>query len=286
MCDNRDSKGRFIEVRQETPEEKAKRIAAIVATRQANPSYQARRNYPQIFNSWRALQHTVKGKSIGCTTSEWKKFINFFNDVVTTWKPGLEFHRIDTSKPFSKDNFTWMTHEQASTQDRKNLVYLDYKGEKLTLKDAAIKYDQPYNALRQRYHKGKNYTVEQIIFGKSANHNNKKVKQAIPNSQKERDKASKMIAQYKLKDKKKGLSICDFDIDWMISNILRKPCIYCGDTHRIGADRIDNEKGHTKDNVVPCCYECNCTRNNNFSFEEMKILGKIIRQIKQNRKND
>ena len=58
----------------------------------------------------------------------------------------------------------------------------------------------------------------------------------------------------------------------------------CGDTNRIGLDRIDNSKGHTKDNTVPCCYECNCARNNNFSFEGMKILGKTIKQIKESRK--
>ena len=39
-----------------------------------------------------------------------------------------------------------------------------------------------------------------------------------------------------------------------------KPCVYCGDTKRIGADRIDNTKGHTKENCVPCCIECNIAR--------------------------
>jgi len=43
-------------------------------------------------------------------------------------------------------------------------------------------------------------------------------------------------------------------------------------------------KGHTKNNVVPCCLECNTARNNNFSFEEMKILGKTIGEIKNSRK--
>lgn len=42
---------------------------------------------------------------------------------------------------------------------------------------------------------------------------------------------------------------------------------------------------HTKNNVVPCCIECNTARNNMFSFEEMKVLGKTIREIKQNRAN-
>lgn len=36
-------------------------------------------------------------------------------------------------------------------------------------------------------------------------------------------------------------------------------------------------------NVVPCCYVCNCARNNNFSFDEMKILGKTIKKIMEDR---
>ena len=46
----------------------------------------------------------------------------------------------------------------------------------------------------------------------------------------------------------------------------------------------DNSKGHTYDNVVPCCYVCNCARNNNFTFEEMKQLGKTIKSIMDQRK--
>ena len=69
----------------------------------------------------------------------------------------------------------------------------------------------------------------------------------------------------------------------MISNITTKPCFYCGDTNRVGCDRIDNSKGHTKDNVVPCCYDCNCARNDNFSHEEMIMLGKTISEIKSKR---
>ena len=56
---------------------------------------------------------------------------------------------------------------------------------------------------------------------------------------------------------------------------------YCGDTEDIGLDRIDNTKGHTKDNVVPCCYICNTTRGSNFTYEEMKIIGKTIKEIKR-----
>lgn len=41
--------------------------------------------------------------------------------------------------------------------------------------------------------------------------------------------------------------------------------------------------GHLKSNVVPCCYECNCARNRNFTFDEMKELGLTIKEIKQKR---
>ena len=64
---------------------------------------------------------------------------------------------------------------------------------------------------------------------------------------------------------------------------MNTPCIYCGNTHRVGLDRINNELGHTRDNIVPCCYDCNCARNNNFSFEEMKEIGKVISKIKEKR---
>jgi len=36
-------------------------------------------------------------------------------------------------------------------------------------------------------------------------------------------------------------------------------------------------------NVVPCCYSCNCARNDNFSYEEMLEIGKTIRKIKDRR---
>ena len=94
-----------------------------------------------------------------------------------------------------------------------------------------------------------------------------------------------MISSYRHKDKVNNTSICDIDIDWMIENIINKPCYYCGDIHKIGCDRIDNSKGHTKDNVVPCCFECNCARNNNFTVDEMKIIGQAIKKVKEARNN-
>nr|DAW71726.1 MAG TPA: restriction endonuclease [Crassvirales sp.] len=153
-----------------------------------------KRNNPYIFNSWRGILYTEKGKRVG-TSEEWKDFLTFFNDVSPTYRKGLVLRRLYKDKPFSKENFIWVTN--------------------------------------------------------------------------------------RIKDKKKGLE-CDLTIEDML-DIMNHPCVYCGDTKRIGCDRIDNSKGHTKDNVVPCCVECNKARSDYFSFEEMKKLGGTIREIKSGR---
>ena len=76
----------------------------------------------------------------------------------------------------------------------------------------------------------------------------------------------------------------DLTYDWFYENIHNKPCTYCGDNNTpIGVDRINNNKGHTKDNVVPSCHLCNITRANRFTHEEMLILGEAISIIKKNR---
>ena len=59
-------------------------------------------------------------------------------------------------------------------------------------------------------------------------------------------------------------------------------CNYCGETNNIGCDRIDNLKGHTMNNCVPCCQLCNVTRMDNYTVDEMlTIIGPAIKQIKE-----
>lgn len=87
------------------------------------------------------------------------------------------------------------------------------------------------------------------------------------------------IFTYKVFDSKKGLEF-DLTVEWFIENIKDKSCIYCERSNiRMGCDRIDNSKGHLKSNVVPCCKECNITRSDMFTHEEMLQLGKHLRII-------
>lgn len=48
-------------------------------------------------------------------------------------------------------------------------------------------------------------------------------------------------------------------MEWIIENIFSKPCAHCGKEgwDIIGCNRLDNSKPHTKDNVEPCCKDCN-----------------------------
>ena len=67
---------------------------------------------------------------------------------------------------------------------------------------------------------------------------------------------------YKQYDNKKGFEN-DIDADFLVDVLFKNGCTYCGETNPLllGADRIDNKKGHTKDNCVCSCGRCNKERN-------------------------
>ena len=84
---------------------------------------------------------------------------------------------------------------------------------------------------------------------------------------------------YKTNAKSRGLeftlSIRDFENMWQM------PCVYCGnEIETIGLDRIDNTKGYTIDNVVPCCKLCNGLKKATPLNEWIDHMVKIINNIK------
>lgn len=240
-------------------------------------------NNPGFFNSWRAFKYTKKGKLAG-NCKRWDDFCNFYNDMFDTYSNGKRLCRIDKSKPFCKENCIWMADDELGILKQQSLR-LTFDNKTLTIKEWAIVANVTPSSIKNRYYKHKDWPIKDIIYGKRKS-KNFVARDYKTSSMTIRQKASKMISAYNFKDKKYNLGTCDIDIDWMIDNIILQPCYYCGDTHRIGCDRIDNTKAHTKDNVLPCCYDCNCARNNNFTVEEMKIIGKAIGNIKQNRTNN
>ena len=89
-------------------------------------------------------------------------------------------------------------------------------------------------------------------------------------------RAQKQIQQYKRMDERNGFDkSIDFDAKWIVDNIYTKKCAHCDETdwHKLGCNRLDNSKPHTKGNVEPCCFKCNCRLNgleNNFGERNRK----------------
>lgn len=83
---------------------------------------------------------------------------------------------------------------------------------------------------------------------------------------------------------------------WSISkkffaNLIRSNCYYCnappsnvyqrkGRRNPIffytGIDRLNNNKGYTKDNVAPCCSKCNKLKSNLLTAEQAKVVIKAL----------
>ena len=239
---------------------------------------------PPLYNIWRGFKFSKKGKKIGNDES-WDSFRNFYNDMRQTYFPNATLQRIDKNKPFSKENARWMSRHDAALVNNPT-VLLTWNGKTLSITEWANEIGCSPSSIKNRYYKHKNdYSVDEILYGKKKKQNNRKAKDisSLNSLNEVRIKASKMISSYKIKDKSHDYEISDIDIDWMIDNVLLNKCIYCGDTVRVGCDRIDNSKGHSKENVVPCCYEYNCARNNNFTHDEMKEIGMTIKNIKTQR---
>lgn len=85
-----------------------------------------------------------------------------------------------------------------------------------------------------------------------------------------------LVDAYKWKDKKYNRGECTLTAQWIIDNIFASKCHWCGETdwHKLGCDRIYNDKPHTPDNVNPCCEECNSKRGT-------KTYGEFLMYIKQ-----
>lgn len=277
----RDNLGRFkYGSKFETQEEKTKRITSLREAQRRAPKYLGELKHSPLYTIWRGFMFTKKTKAIGTDTA-WKNFKNFYNDMSGSYQKGLRLGRLNKNLPFSLSNCVWMTDSELSFTKRDALT-LKYKGEVKLLVEWATIFELPYNGVKQRYCKGKNYTEEEILFGKRIAYKKPISDIKSLSEQKQRDKISKMISSYHCRDKKKSLKF-DLDREWLREFIIDKPCIYCGDLDNVGCDRVDNKLGHTKDNVVPACYICNTVRNNLFSVEEMRRIGKLIADIKKRR---
>ena len=68
------------------------------------------------------------------------------------------------------------------------------------------------------------------------------------------------VGMYRQMDRQRGFNDKEtITAEWFLDNIAYKPCAHCGvqGIGKVGCNRLDNTKGHTIDNVEPCCFKCN-----------------------------
>lgn len=90
-------------------------------------------------------------------------------------------------------------------------------------------------------------------------------------------RASALLRAYNKADRDKGRGEGDLTVQWIIDNIFTKQCAHCEKVgwDIIGCNRLDNSKPHTKDNVEPCCEDCNTELGLKYTH---KLMSKIVYQ--------
>jgi hypothetical protein len=86
------------------------------------------------------------------------------------------------------------------------------------------------------------------------------------------------LADYRYLDKKRNHTMCDYTYDELLLLLSTNKCTYCNSIDKLGLDRIDNTKGHTKDNTVVCCSACNTLKGDRYAKENMPIISNLIQK--------
>lgn len=85
-------------------------------------------------------------------------------------------------------------------------------------------------------------------------------------------------SRYKKYDTSHGFKF-EWELNEFRNEITKNNCYYCGRKDWLGFDRINNNDGHSKNNVLVCCELCNLTRGNRYSIEEFKVIGVAIKSL-------
>lgn len=96
--------------------------------------------------------------------------VNFYEwSMANGYRKGLTIDRIDNDKGYGPDNCRWATYQQ-NLNNRRNTIYVDYCGAKISLSECWQKYggDVPYRTVYSRYRNG--VPVERAIQAQKCRH--------------------------------------------------------------------------------------------------------------------
>lgn len=83
--------------------------------------------------------------------------------------------------------------------------------------------------------------------------------------------------KYRQFDRRNGYEEMRMGVREFCKKLKESKCVYCDSTDDVGFDRIDNNKGHSEDNIVIACCRCNMARGGRFTVEQFKKLGEVIK---------
>lgn len=116
---------------------------------------------------WTAMKNRCKDKTFkyyggrGISVCDrWQDFNNFYDDMYTTYKPGLTIDRKDVNGNYEPDNCRWATRKEQQRNLRSNHREM-YRGECLTLAELAEKYNVKGSQLYKRLNAG--WSIEEAI---------------------------------------------------------------------------------------------------------------------------
>lgn len=116
----------------------------------------------------RCYNHTNKNyKDYGArgitVNNSWHNFQQFVDDMLPTYRTGLELERIDNNAGYSKLNCRWATHKEQCNNRRSNHLLIDPNtGDTLNVREIADKYDINYQTIQSRLLRG--YTFPHLVF--------------------------------------------------------------------------------------------------------------------------
>lgn len=99
---------------------------------------------------------------------EWmKSFKDFFDwSIRNGYKEGLQIDRIDNDGNYEPSNCRWVTRKENMNNTSKN-VYMEYKGEKLTLSQWSDRFGVSEKLISERLKNG--WSSKEVLFGKKKN---------------------------------------------------------------------------------------------------------------------
>jgi len=105
------------------------------------------------------------------------------------------------------------------------------------------------------------YDEKQLAYSRMQyyKHREQKLEQKRRYNSTQFGRAVNLLSSYNKSDRDMNRGEGNLTAQWIVENIFTKPCVHCGETDwtKLGCNRLDNSKPHTKDNVESCCESCN-----------------------------